>query len=163
MDPSALIEQLQSNDVSDRRQAAEQAVTVAVQLAGFAVPLVKAVSDPDDQVCESVVATLEEMGAPDAAVVGDLTGLVSHQNESVGYWAATLLGRCGQEAGEGVPALVAALTPPAAPAVQQRCAWALGKIGPAAVSAIPALRDAARCSDARLSRLAATSLEQIGG
>ena len=111
----------------------------------------------------NIVATLEEMGAPDANSVSELAGLLSHQNADVGYWAATLLGRCGEAAGASVPALTASLSPPAEDIVQQRSAWALGKIGQPASGAVPALQQAAHGDDARLARLAKKSLDQIGG
>ena len=163
VNPAELIGQLQSKDVEARRTAAQQAVGAANELKGFAGPLVQTVADSDEQVCESVVAALEEMGAPDAGSVSELAGLLSHQNADVGYWAATLLGRCGEGAGSCVPALTASLSPPAEGIVQQRSAWALGKIGEAAASAVPALQQAAEGDDARLARLAKKSLDQIGG
>jgi HEAT repeat protein len=163
VNPGELVGQLQSSDVDARREAARQAAVAASELNGYAVPLVQAVADPDEQVCESVVAAIEEMGAPDAGAVAELAGLLSHQNADVGYWAATLLGRCGASAGQCVPALTASLSPPAAQIVQQRSAWALGKIGPAAAAAVPALEKAAQSGDARLARLAQKSLGQIGG
>jgi HEAT repeat protein len=161
VNPSDLITQLQSNDVATRRQAAQQAVNAPNELTGYTVPLVQAVADADEEVSEAVVAALEEMGPPPADAVADLAGMLSHQNADVGYWAATLLGRCGDQAGASVPALAAALSPPADPVVQQRSAWALGKIGNAAAPALPALQQAAQSSDARLARLASKSLEQI--
>ncbi len=124
MEPSELITQLQSSDIDARRQAARQAVNAANSLTGFAVPLVQAVADSDEEVSESIVATLEEMGAPEANTVAELAGMLSHQNADVGYWAATLLGRCGETAGAGVAALAGALSPPASQVVQQRSAWA---------------------------------------
>jgi HEAT repeat protein len=161
VNPSELIEQLNSDNVDQRRQAAQQATMAAEALRAFAVPLLRAVGDDDEAVSECAVATLEEMGPPDAAAVGELAQMLSHQNADVGYWAATLLGRCGQSAESSVPALTASLSPPAADIVRQRSAWALGKIGPAATVALPALQQAAASDDARLARLAKTALEQI--
>jgi HEAT repeat protein len=62
-----------------------------------------------------------------------------------------------------VDALADCLTTASDPAVAQRAAWALGKIGPAAYPAAAALRVAAADDDPRLARLAADALAAIGG
>ena len=60
------------------------------------------------------------------------------------------------------PALIDALQGAAEQAVKERAAWALGRIGPAAKTAVPVLREAAASKQPRLSRLATEALAAIG-
>jgi HEAT repeat protein len=95
-------------------------------------------------------------------VVGDLVALLTGPDPLPAYWAATLLGRLGEGASAAVAALATTLGA-ADLAVRERCAWALGKIGPAAGAARDALRRSAAGSDERLARLASEALTAIGG
>jgi HEAT repeat protein len=124
---------------------------------------VKACGDGDDQVREQAVAALEELGAPPADSVGELTMLAAATDPLTAYWAITLLGRSGEAAASAVATLSDRLGPAVAPEVAQRAAWALGRIGPAAAAAAAALRVAAASSDPRLARLAGEALAQVGG
>ena len=149
---------------SDKRlAAAENLAHLADGAQEAAVALVHAVADEDDEVREAVVAALEDLGPPKAAHVQELTPLVVDANADVGYWAATLLGRLGEEAAPAIATLTAALAAPAPLVVRQRAAWALGNIGAAAASSKPALEAAAKQGDARLARLAHQAIEQISG
>jgi hypothetical protein len=74
------------------------------------------------------------------------------------YWAATLLGRCGEGAASAVGALAMAVDSTADAAVRQRAAWALGQIGAAASAARGVLEKAAGSADERLARLAQAAL-----
>jgi hypothetical protein len=60
-----------------------------------------------------------------------------------------------------VPTLAESLANALAQHVRERAAWALGKIGPAAGSALPALEIAAAGDNARLARLAETAIESV--
>ena len=80
----------------------------------------------------------------------------------VAYWAITLLGRSGQAAAAATAVLAERLGPAAPLEVAQRAAWALGKIGPAALVASGALQVAATSADPRLARLASEALAAIG-
>jgi HEAT repeat protein len=81
----------------------------------------------------------------------------------VAYWAITLLGRAGDNAAPAVAALADILCSSAEPPVRERAAWALGKIGPTAQAARPALDEAAASDEPRLRRLAEKALEAIAG
>jgi hypothetical protein len=73
-----------------------------------------------------------------------------------------LLGRSGEAAADAVTVLADQLGAAADPAVAQRAAWALGRIGPAAAAAACALRVAADRGDPRLERLAREALVAVG-
>jgi HEAT repeat protein len=106
-------------------------------------------------------AALEDLGPPGADDIVALGRLVGSPNPGIGYWAATLVGRCGADAESTVEPLATALAESPFLEVRQRAAWALGKIGPTAKGAIPALEEAARSDDPRLARLAGQALESI--
>lgn len=162
-DVTELSVQLESKDVEQRIEAAEQLSYLADGAQAAAVPLVRAIADDSEEVREWVNSALEELGPPDAADAEALGKLLSDENPDVGYWAATLLGRLEVDAASAVPQLAAVLDSQAALHLRERAAWALGKIGPQAKGAVEELRRAAASDEARLSRLAATALEQIRG
>lgn len=162
-DPLALAGQLESEDAQARSNAAELLSRMGEEAAPAAAALVQACGDPDDQLREFAVAALEDLGPPPAEAIGRLVGLVAHDAPLVAYWAATLLGRAGEDAASAVPALALCVDSTAELSVRQRAAWALGKIGPAAAAARDALARAARQDDPRLARLAAEAIEEIGG
>jgi HEAT repeat protein len=162
-DVTELVVQLQSINVDQRIAAAEAISYLAEEARPIAVPLVCAVGDENEEVREQVNSMLEELGPPDAADAEPLADLLDDQNQDVGYWAATLLGRLGSDAAKTVQQLANTLNSQAALQVRERAAWALGKIGPPAVSAVGVLRKAADSDDARLARLASASLDQISG
>jgi HEAT repeat protein len=158
---SMLIQQLASDDVQQRRRAAE-ALAQQPDIAPATLVLTQACGDHDEQVQEWAVAALENLGTPPVDYAADLAGLLNHPAGLVGYWAATLLGRMGEDAASAKEALASTLSGTAEIAVRQRAAWALGKMGPAAADAAHVLRQASQSSDARLRRLAMQALTQIG-
>ena len=161
MDTSILINDLNSQQLTVRRRAAEQLATHLD--AAAAVPLVRACGDADESVREWAVAALEQLGIPDAADAAALTELLADGQRDGRYWSATLLGRLGRRAASAVAALSDSTAHDADPAVRQRAAWALGEVGPAAASAEHVLAQAAAGDDPRLARLARQSLEKIAG
>ena len=128
-----------------------------------AVPLAWACSDQEGEIRGWAVAALEELRAPPVADLAALASLLADQSADVGYWAATLLGRLGEDAAPAVPALASALSGSKHSSVRQRAAWALGKLGLPATGALDALRQAADDDDLRLARLAGRAIEQITG
>ena len=155
------IEKLNSPDVVIQAEAAESLAHMGTDARTAAVPLVKAAASTDERVREWVVAALESVGVPAAEDLADLRQLVSEEEDDVAYWAITLLGRLKDHAAPAVPLLIEALKHSPYPHNRQRAAWALGKIGPAAKDALPALHEAAHGTDRRLSRIALLSAEQI--
>ncbi len=161
-----LITELFDPDSRRRIHAAEQIARLGADARPAAVNLVKACGDEVEEVREHVTAALEELGPPRPEDSFLLPTLLHNPSPDVGYWAATLLGRLKQDAADAVPGLAAVVAGVAGPLdmiVRQRAAWALGEIGPAAASALDALKQAECEADSRLSRLARQAIEKIGG
>jgi HEAT repeat protein len=161
-DPGTLGRQLASADGASRAEAAELLARAGAAAIVAVVPLVKACGDKDEQVRDWAVAAVEELGPPPVESIADLSRLVTAEEPLTGYWATTLLGRAGKNAASATPVLAAAVESAGDPAVRQRAAWALGKIGPAAAAARGSLERAATAGDERLARLAREALAAIG-
>lgn len=161
MDAAALTVQLASPDVDQRIAAAEALSRLGEEARPASGFLVRAMGDEDEEVREWVNSALEGLGPPDPADAEPLADLLGDRNPAIGYWAATLLGRLGSDAAKTVPQLAAVVDSELALEVRRRAAWALGRIGRPATSAVDELRKAAGSGDARLARLANASLDQI--
>lgn len=161
MDISHCIANLSSPDIVLVGQAAEALAKLGPVAKAAAVPLVRAVALTDETVREWVVSALESLNAPHAEDAPALTELVASGNADVAYWAITLLGRLEAKAASSVPVLIKALKENPEPHNRQRAAWALGRIGPIAKDALPALKEAAHGHDPRLARIALLSIEEI--
>jgi HEAT repeat protein len=161
-DIATLAARLADTDADARADAAERLCRAGDEARTAAVPLVRACGDANDSVRDWAVAALEELGPPPAADIATLTTLAGERHALVAYWAVTLLGRSGKDAAAATPVLAACLTQAPDPAVTERAAWALGKIGPAAAAARPALEQASGAPDPRLARLAQQALDSIG-
>lgn len=151
-------EGLQSPDLELRAVAAERLCQAGSDASDAAVDLVRASGD-DQAVSNWAVAALEDLGTPPISTVESLTALALDKNAIVAYWAATLLGRLGPDATNSQATLASVLTTSPEVAVQERIAWALGKIGATSEEALIALRHKAKGDDSRLSRLAQEALE----
>lgn len=158
----SLIDRLGSTDPAQRAEAAELLCRAGAAAAPATVELVRACGDDDGQVREWSVAALEELGAPPPDALPHLIDLAASPHPLVAYWAITLLGRSGRDAAAATAALAGRLEAAGDLSVSQRAAWALGKIGPAAAAARPALARAAQAADPRLARLAKEALDSIG-
>ncbi|MFM8284738.1 MAG: HEAT repeat domain-containing protein [Planctomycetaceae bacterium] len=152
---------LGSPDVAMRVDAAEQLCRAGSAAAPAVADLVRACGDGNDQVREWAGAALEDLGAPPTDTLPHLVPLVESPAPLSAYWAVTLLGRAGAAAAAALPHLTRRLAGPGEPAVRQRVAWALGKIGPDA-PAREALTQAATEPDPRLARLATEALAAAG-
>jgi HEAT repeat protein len=162
-DISSLMAGLGSPEETTRAEAAEKLSQLdPAELQAAALVLVEACGDESEAVREAAVGALEEMGTPDSELLDGLVALLADEKADVAYWAATLIGRLEPEASAAVPALIEALENSPHQNVRQRAAWALGKIGPAAVAAAGSLRAAAGGDDPRLARLAERALGEIG-
>ena len=109
----------------------------------------------------SVVAALEE-AEPSFDALDGLVSLLNGPNDDAAYWAATLIGRLGDQAAPAAEQLGALVGGEASQAVRQRAAWALEKIGPSASCVLPALRSATESEDPRLARQARRAIDAIG-
>lgn len=156
---ATLVTRLGDPVAATRLDAAERLCRAGEAAASAAIALVKACGDDEPEVRDWAVAALEELGPPPDGTTPELQALIDRGEPLVAYWAITLLGRSGQAAATAVNTLTGCLTSASDPAVAQRAAWALGKIGSAA--AAPALRDASQSADPRLARLASEALAAI--
>jgi HEAT repeat protein len=164
MDIQTLAKNLSSDDAATRIAAAEELAKLADGAQPAAVALVKAMGDEEGAVRDWSLAALEALGPPVAGDAGELVKLLADARLNIAYWAATLLGRLGEDADAAkvVPALIQALSEHADLAVRERAAWTLGKIGPNAIDALPALKNVAGDPKLRLSRLAREAIDKIG-
>jgi HEAT repeat protein len=153
--------ELRSPDLTARREAAEQFAASPEASRIGCLELLEAVNDSDDDVREWVSEALEGMGAPDAAVLPALIRRLEDADADRGYWAATLIGRLGPDGSQATAGLSDALRDHTSLATRERAAWALGKIGPAAKSALPTLHSVIQEGVPRLSKLAAAAIESI--
>ncbi len=154
---------LSSAETATRREAAESLARLGTDAARAAIQLVKACGDSDEQVRDWAVEALEELSAPDVSTESELQSLVNDDSLDVAFWATTLLGRLESEAAAAVETLAKAIINHPELVVRQRAAWALGKIGNAASSAVPQLEQASTSDDARLARFATSALASIRG
>ena len=162
-DVAQLATGLQSNDAATRQQAAERLAQLAEDASPAAAALVASCDDSDESALEWKVAALESLGAPPAEQSNELISLLASDCELSRYWAATLLGRLGEAAGQAATALSARLSADEGNAAGERAAWALAQMGPAAAPAKEALRTAAGSARPRMARFAQQALEAIGG
>lgn len=158
MNLAVLIAALGGSDSAERARAAESLARMGTSAAPAAVELALAAADANEAVREWATAALEESGPPPATACGRLAELLSHANADAAYWAATLIGRLERAGAPAEAELTKALSERREPAVRQRAAWALGKIGAHSAAAIAALRQAAASDDPRLARLAREAL-----
>lgn len=155
------VRDLSSADVTVREEAAYELSLSGEEAAIAAVALVDASADDCDEVREFAVAALEELGVPQTGDAVLLAERLTAEHRDTAYWAATLLGRLESDAAIAVDALVVTLTEHSELSVRQRAAWALGKIGPAATAALPALQQAVTEKFPRLTQLATVAIESI--
>jgi HEAT repeat protein len=162
-DLSALTAALRSKNPAERRQAAEQLSRLGPAAKSAAIALVQAIVDTDEIVREWATAALEEIDAPPTEQTSQLAAMLNHEHPDTGYWAATLLGRIGAEALPAAAALAKALADSPHAQVQERAAWALGKLGPGAAQVARELEQAVASKNSRLARMAQRALQQIRG
>ena len=163
-DARQLATQLNGDDITKARAAAESLSMLAEEAAPAAVALVKAADHDDGELREYAVAALEELGPPRASDQTELAKLLAADQADCAYWAATLLGRMEEGAADSAGSLTAILADSARPMnVRQRCAWAIGKIGVGGEAVAAALKEAASSDDERLARLAKEALEATAG
>jgi len=160
-DVSDWIAQLSTNDPALQSEAAEALAKLGEKAKPAAPALAKNAGSAEETVREWAVAALEGLGPPRIDDQKALRELVLADCAEAAYWAITLLGRLEAEAGPAVPELTEALKQSPYPQNRQRAAWALGKIGPAASDALPALKAAANEADPRLARLAKRAVQSI--
>jgi len=155
------IAELNQTDPTRQAAAAQSLAALAEEAQPALVALIQACSSQNESVLSWCTAALEDVGPPELHQIEDLTLLANSANSDVAYWAVTLLGRANDQAASAVPTLIERLTDSSSPSVQRRAAWALGKLGRSANSAIAPLRAIAEGSDTPLANQAQQSLEHI--
>ena len=155
----ALVVALHDSEVRRRAGAANALAQMDPAYRDGAKDLEQAASkETDPTVRAALFGALSKSGvAPDRCAVLILPA-VTDENEAVRHAALNAL-LCGAVRQAAVPKL-AALVKDNNPAVRERAARALGRIGPGAVDALPALLDAARAADGATAY--ADALAQIG-
>lgn len=154
--------ELAGENAALRLTAAEKLMTTPVLARMFAPELLKLCATGEESLREVVVGAIEGMGPPEPAVAAGIAPFLSG-DELQSYWAATLLGRLGKDAAFAAAELAKALSESPRPVVRERCAWALGQMGPSAKDALPALEQAAASASPRLARFAKEAIASLGG
>ncbi len=160
-DIQTLIQQLSAQSPAQHATAAEALARMGRDAQPAALSLVSLLRTADAPTREWCAAALEDIGPPLAAQIPELMKLADDKSLDAAYWAITLLGRAGNDAAPAVSTLIHTVQESQEPVLRERATWALGKLGPVATSAVPALREAAESNEPRLMRLAKQALDAI--
>ena len=129
---------------------------------GLTVSVVRLAGSEDDEIRMWASEALESAIQPNSSELLMLIQLLESTNDSeICYWAATMLGRLGRNAGASAGALEACVRESMYLPARERATWALTQIGPAAQVAIPTLQEASETAPPRLQRMAQAALERI--
>jgi hypothetical protein len=139
-----------------RQISGEEAVT------GLTVTVVGLSGSSDDEVRMWSAEALEVAIQPDPSEIRGLIELLERAVDGeISYWAATMLGRLGNDAATASAALETCLRESMYLPARERATWALTEIGPAAAAAIPTLKEAVETAPPRLQRLATEAIHAI--
>jgi HEAT repeat protein len=144
-DPEAaarLVERLEDPAEAVRWRAAEALAAVPLSAASVIAPLVRIAGRADSPARAAAAATLGRLGGEAKPAVPALVSALEDPRAEVRGRAAWALGEIGAEARQAVAGLAALARDPE---VGWQAIDALGKIGPDARAALPALREALRC------------------
>lgn len=100
-----LTQELLGNEPSRRREAADRLATLGPEATPATAALVEACVDP--ALRDLCVGALEELESPPLDALPRLAELLSSPDDTVAYWAATLLGRAGRAGSSYAEALEA--------------------------------------------------------
>jgi hypothetical protein len=136
-----LIKELADPTPEVRAAAAWSIAQIGPPAAGAASAVARLLSDENSQGRECAALALGAMGKGAATAIPELSAALKDHAPTVRMAAASALGKMGKDAKPAVPALAAALQVPGEEVqVLRNVAYALGDIGPAAASSIPALK-----------------------
>jgi outer membrane protein assembly factor BamB/HEAT repeat protein len=135
-----LVDLLQHEWESVRRNAADALIDLAPHTASLQPALRRALADEDVMVAGDAARALGALGKLASPSVGALVTTLSHEDSYVRIYAAEALASIGPDAATATPALAAALRDPI-PGVRWAACEALSSIGPAARAAVPQLID----------------------
>jgi len=117
----------------------------------------------DDSVRAAAAQALESSLQPSLVEVPVLIALLADRSDGeISYWAATMLGRLGQEAVDAAPALCDCVTSSSFLPARERAVLALHSIGTAAGDSVPALQAVSEVAPARLQHLCREAIGKIG-
>lgn len=154
---------LASVSVTDQVDALRQ-ICNDKEVTGISVAVVALSGSSEDEVRMWSAEALEVAVRPDPSEVPGLIELLKRAVDGeICYWAATMLGRLGVDAGVAVGALESCLRESMYLPARERAAWALSQIGPAASVAVPTLNQAVESAPPRLRRLASEAIRSIAG
>ena len=159
MNSATTLQQLLHGSLSERATAAEHLAQQGSEAAYAACELTAACGDAG-AISDWAVAALEQLGPPPLSALESLVSLTQSEDPLTVYWAVTLLGRAGPEAAVHEQVLVTLLQHSKDLAVQEKAAWSLGRMQANSLGATQALQQASQSPEARLSRVAAKSLQQ---
>ena len=160
-DVSTLVAAMSAPDEAERRHAAEGLGRLGTRAAAAIPALLECLKDRDDLVRGQCAEALGNIGHDGSEVVAALRGLLKDRSEFVRRMAAGALGDLGATSGGTVGDLSDALTDEEE--FVRRAAAALGKIGPPALEAAPALQAALADSDVFVRHWATVALNKILG
>lgn len=127
MTADQLARDLLSGDTNSRVAAADTLATMGENALPATCALVESCADP--ALRDLCVGALEELGPPNLEALPKLAELVENTNETVVYWAATLLGRAGTHSAPYADQLSELTADNARPTyIRDRAAWALARI-----------------------------------
>lgn len=122
-----LTRELLGSDPSRRQAAADELATLGPAATAATAALVEACADP--ALRDLCVGALEEFESPPNESLPRLAELLSSPDETVAYWAATLLGRAGPDASVFASELERLAGDSSQPEyLRKRAASAIGKI-----------------------------------
>jgi outer membrane protein assembly factor BamB len=156
-----LVEMLQHERVSIRRNAADAMIDLAPHTESIQSALRRALIDDDPQVAGDAARALGALGPKASPSVSALVKTLSHENPYVRIYAAEALASIGPKASRASTGLAKALSDPI-PGVRWAACEALARIGPAAQSAVPQLIEALKDEFLYVRIFSANALGAIG-
>ena len=161
---AALNFELTHDDADRRCLAMRQLAQSGRKQTGVTARVILLVADGNEETREWACEALESAIMPMPNEVNDLIQVLRETRDGeVEYWTATMLGRLGVVASGATAVLASCLLDSPSLAARERAAWALSEIGPAARSAMNALRQIGPEDPPRLQRLASSAIQSLIG
>lgn len=158
----ALIRALEDQNLFVRWSASRTLSKVGPKNAAPAVPaLARLLEDPDYDVCLATAVTLERLGPLSAGALPELRRVILSGDEDLRVATIRTVEAIGPEAKSAIPTLITALLKDPEFRVRQLAADAIGKFGPTASEAIPALQQALKDENSSVRRSASEALIQV--
>jgi HEAT repeat protein len=154
---------LSSGEAADRLEAASKLAANPDWSRQLVCEFLDAIISESEEIREAAVNAIEKMGSPREQDVDAIVKMLRSGTSDQAYWSATILGRLRASSATAIEALAACVQSPTEMHVRERAAWALGEIGSAAHSALPALEAAVHEGSPRFKRLARAAIQAIRG